>query len=163
MEYGKGEKKMVNSRFGEHYLLGVHDGREYWLEKPSWDCGWYWGFGYVEAFTNRVISKARDIAEHTHFDSLFMRSGVYPKGAFELFFQSTPLSENEVWKLTELMKSAYIARHYSDMLHTGGAHQTQNPCADIIKSDEEYKRINEVVLPSIFEEVKKLLTEGVEA
>ena len=26
--------------------LGVLDGRGIALRRPSWDCDWYWGFGY---------------------------------------------------------------------------------------------------------------------
>lgn len=45
-------KKEKRHAFGKDiYLLGVDaDGTRYWLEAPSWDCGWYWGFGYVEVY-----------------------------------------------------------------------------------------------------------------
>lgn len=37
-------KKTIN-KFGKHYLLGINkEGKHIWLEEPSWDCGWYWGF-----------------------------------------------------------------------------------------------------------------------
>jgi hypothetical protein len=28
-------------------LLGKNNGQDIYLSPPSWDCGWYWGFGYL--------------------------------------------------------------------------------------------------------------------
>ena len=53
-ERKKKMKKEKRFAFGKNiYLLGSDkDGVKYWLEEASWDCGWYWGFGYVETYTN---------------------------------------------------------------------------------------------------------------
>ena len=151
-------KKTIN-RFGEHYLLGIDaDGVKHYLEKPSFDCGWYWGFGYIHTFTNNnAPEKSRDISHHYHFKN-FAKNGMYDgiKSAFVSFV----LDDKELWTLCELMKTAYIMREYADTLYRGGAHYTTNPCKDLIKNDDEYNRINKVVLPAIFEQVKKLLTEN---
>lgn len=56
--------------FGKNiYLIGINEGGEkIFLEEPSWDCGWYWGFGYLETYTNnRQITRSRDVQSHTHF------------------------------------------------------------------------------------------------
>ena len=47
-------KKQTTTAFKKKiYLLGADaEGTKYWLEAPSWDCDWYWGFGYVETYTN---------------------------------------------------------------------------------------------------------------
>ena len=58
------------------------------------------------------------------------------------------------------MQSAYTARKYSDMLHTGGAHITSNPVWYVLHDDAEYERINKKVIPSIMNEVYKLLMTG---
>ena len=68
-------KKQKNHAFGKDiYLLGKDNGDTlYWLEAGSWDCKWYWGFGYVETYTNNNHpSRSRDISSHQHFDSLFL-------------------------------------------------------------------------------------------
>ena len=56
------------------YLLGSDsDGIKYWLEAPSWDCDRYWGFGYVETYTNNENpSLSKDIKSHSHIESSFM-------------------------------------------------------------------------------------------
>ena len=51
------------------YLLGADScGNKYWLEAPSWDCKWYWGFGYIETYTNSDNpSISNDIISHQHW------------------------------------------------------------------------------------------------
>lgn len=151
-------KKKVDHAFGKDiYFLGKDsEGTNYWLEAASWDCGWYWGFGYVETYTNNNNpSKSRDIKSHSHFDSMLGKNW---RDEFSTVITHTPLSDHEVWKLRELMKSFYVAREYSDFLHIGGAHYTNNPCKDIIKNDEEYTRINTIVIPEICNKVYELLS-----
>ena len=56
--------------FGKNvYLIGVDlNDEKVFLEAPSWDCGWYWGFGYLERYTNnRNILGSKDISSHNHF------------------------------------------------------------------------------------------------
>ena len=154
-------KKRKTNAFGKDvYLLGKdEDGIFYWLEKANWDCDWYWGGGYVETYTNNEYPEySRDIESHQHFDGLFFNKRNNGFDLFNEFFAETPLTKNEIWELCELMKSFYIAREYSDMLYCGGAHYTSNPAKEIIKNEEEYKRINEIVIPAIMDEVYKLLS-----
>lgn len=152
--------KQKKHAFGKDiYFLGQDkNGVNYWLEAASWDCSWYWGGGYVETYTNnRSPEKSRDINSHQHFDGLFFKGN---KNAHDLFFEHFPVhpfTDSEVWKICELMKAFYTARHYSDMLHCGGAHYTTNPAADAIKSEEEYNRINKNVIPAIMQELYKIL------
>lgn len=151
MKMHEKETKVV---FGKkHYLLGVKDGYKVWLERANWDCDWYWGLGYVETFNKRYS----DINEHRHFDGLFLKRNIFD--SFVDYFDSVTLTREEIWKLLELMSSAYKCREYSDMLHTHGAHITTNLCKDLIANDDEYKRINDVVIPSIMKEVYNLLSE----
>jgi hypothetical protein len=68
-------KKQKSHFFGKDvYLLGEYkNGKRYWLEAPSWNGGWYWGFGYVETYEgNRWPEKAKDIDSHTHIDTSFI-------------------------------------------------------------------------------------------
>ena len=43
------------------------------------------------------------------------------------------------------------------MLYTGGAHITSNPARDYILNGAEYDRINKKVIPSIMNEVYRLM------
>lgn len=151
------EKKIITWHGRKYYLLGKdNEGTDYYLEEANWDCNWYWGFGYIETFSNKKNpEKSKDIRSHQHFDVMFLNTNGYD--AFKKFFKETPVSNNELWKLVELMKSYYIARNYSDFLHRGSAGYSSNPAEDSIKNKEEYDRINKVVLPNIFSEVYKIL------
>ena len=72
--------KKQSKAFGKDiYLLGEdQDGTKYWLEAPHFDCGWYWGFGYIETYTNnRRPDLAKDIASHQHIDGLLGQQYTY--------------------------------------------------------------------------------------
>ena len=92
-------KKEVKVILGKkHYLLGVRkeDGLKVWLQEPSWDCGWYWGFGYIEIYSKNQ----KALYEHTHFDSLFFGK---EKDAFKMlkeYFKETVLTDKEKWQIT---------------------------------------------------------------
>lgn len=156
------DKKVITWHGKKYYLLGEDsDGERYYLEEGHWDCSWYWGLGYVETYTNNMNPQlSRDISSHSHFDYMFLRGKKCAYDEFKEFFADTPLTDKEIWTLVELMMSAYTCRKYSDMLNTGGSHQTTNPCASVIANATEYNRINEIVIPAILKEVYKLLGEA---
>lgn len=155
--------KQTINKFGFHYLLGADsDGVKHYLEAPHWDCDWYWGFGYIHTFTNNTRPQlSRDISSHYHFDSFAKdsngRSCCFYDGIKEVLTDLV-LNDKELWTLCELMKTFYTMREYADLLNRGGAHYTENPCKDLIKATKEEKRINEIVLPKIFDEIERLLS-----
>lgn len=141
------------------FLIGKgHDGTLYWLEEAKWDCDWYWGGGYVETYTNNEHpARSKDINSHSHFDGMFFKGNKNGHDAFIDFFAETPFTDKEIWKICELMKAFYIAKEYSCMLYTGSAHYTSNPASEFIKSETEYKRINEMVIPAVMQQLYEIL------
>lgn len=153
------KKQVINWHGKKYYLLGIDKaGCKHYLEEGTWDCGWYWGFGYVESFTNnKNPEKSKDINSHMHFDGLFLKGcGCIDK--WREFFKDGVLDIQELWTLLELMKSFYTAKEWSGVCYMGGSHYTTNPCQGLLKFNEEYNRINKVIIPSIMNEVYKLLT-----
>jgi len=167
-------KKKIINKFGKHYLLGQYkDGTFFYLQAPSWDCGWYWGFGYITTYTNnnRSPENSKDISIHSHFSGLLGKQKIYnaEKHCWELSSEyahklsdnkeidKTVLTEKEEWTLSELVNTAYALKETAEVLGRGGSHTTTNPCQDIIKNEQEVKRINEIVLPAIFKEIENLL------
>ena len=73
IKINKIEKQTVKYLNKTAYLLGERkDGEKVYLQAGSWDCGWYWGYGYLE-----IYNKPRtDIVEHYHFDSLLKKCGL---------------------------------------------------------------------------------------
>jgi len=150
-------KKEKSFAFGKNiYLLGMDEqGKKYWLEEASWDCNWYYGFGYVETYTNNNNPGAsRDIESHQHFDGLFLNKDY---NSFKKLLVKTPLNDDEIWKLLELMRTFYILKDYHALIHRGGANYTQNDLYGIIKNDDEFKRLKEEIFPKLFNEIYKLL------
>ena len=152
------KKKTIN-KFGTHYLLGKgKDGQFYYLEKESWDCGWYWGFGYIHSFSNnRQPEKSKDLRSHTHFDSLFLKDKIFD--SFKDFFEETTLNNEEIWKLLDLMQSAYTLKETAALLSYGYSHFTSKARMDLLANEEMRDKVNKEFFPAIFEEIRKLLTE----
>ena len=156
------KKKTMFAFRKEIYLLGKDkDGINYWLEEPSWDCDWYWGFGYVETYTNnKRPDMARDINSHQHFDGLFFRKNKCSFDVFKEFFVETPFSDDEIWVLLDYMKTFYTLRDTSDLFHSGYSCFTSRAKVEEIKecSKDFYDKINKVILPELFKKIKDLLT-----
>lgn len=108
--------KYKSRMFGkEIYLLGTDsEGTKYFLESPSWDCGWYWGFGYIETYTNnRCIELSRDISSHQHADNFYSKwcEGILVNKTFD---------DSEKWALCELFQNFYTLRNLADAQHSNG-------------------------------------------
>jgi hypothetical protein len=167
--------KMESKAFGKNvYLLGEDEsGIRYWLESPKLDCGWYWGFGYVETYEGNVLpARAKDIDSHSHIDSSFMGSSEYydaekrcfRKGEYihniydcPTFFKTT-FTEKEGWTLSELFKTFYQLSKSAEMFGKGSSNLTNNPCQSIVENKEWAKHINEVMIPAITSQIIKMLT-----
>lgn len=151
-------KKTMTTAFGkEVFLLGCDADESYlWLEAPSWDCGWYWGIGYVETYTNNKNPHlAKDISSHTHFDSKFAKLDDWMQ-------LDSPFTEDEKYLIYELMTELYTLKKTASILYVGGAHITsKNKALRQFEADntKEYERINKIVIPAIWEELRAILTD----
>jgi hypothetical protein len=167
--------KKTNNAFGKKiFLLGRdEDGTNYWLEEAKWDCGWYWGFGYVETYTNNLKPHlSRDINSHSHIDTNFMgqmQKYDYVKKCFvnadyihniyhTPILSETTFTEEEGWVLSELFKSFYRLKESAELFHSGSCNITKNPCTDLIKNEDLAKHINHEILPMIFEKIYTILS-----
>ncbi len=121
-------RKETSNNLGKRFLLGIKDNVRYYLVAQKWDCGWYWGCGYVKTY-NR---SKRDIDSHQHFDGLFFKTSKNGYDAFIDFFDDMTINKNEVWQLVEMMKTIYILKESAEVLGRGSSHYTTNPCKDII-------------------------------
>lgn len=147
------------SNYPSKIYIGSVDNKKIYLSAPSWDCDWYWGFGYLG---NKNC--------HYHVDGLTKHDKYnFDKKCFEYEFTnlfdgfkkhfgtSLIVRDSQLWTLVELFKTFYTLRETAEVLGRGGSHYTNNPCANIIKNTDEVTRINTIVLPAIFEEIYKIL------
>lgn len=110
------------------------------LAKPSWDCGWYWGFGYLQS---------KDI--HTH-------AKLY--SAIELKEMLLPRYEKYAWKIIECIFTVYELKDHAEFLIGGHSGITQIPeLAEKLKNKEYSDKINTEIIPMVFEELYKMLEE----
>lgn len=153
------EKKIIN-KFGVHYLLGItKEGQYLWLEKESWDCNWYWGFGYLHTFTNNTNpERAKDISMHTHFDCMFLKGPDCCKDMFINYFKETVLTDNEIWTLCDLMMTYYTLKKSAELFRHGYSYCTEKAKIDKLKSPMTEDLINKVLLPEVFKKIEQLLT-----
>ena len=153
-------KKRVINQFGKHYLLGKnHDGEYVWLEKESWTCGWYWGFGYLHTYTNnKQPERSRDLTAHFHFDSTFLNGKECARDMFKKYFKETVLTDSEIWELVDYMQTFYTLKATAELFNRGHSHQTERAKIEDLQSEEQRDLVNKVWLPEVFKRIEKLLT-----
>ena len=116
---------------------GYIAGERIWLTKHTWQCDWYWGFGYIG---NKNL--------HTHFSSILEGDAL----ASELF-ESTNISDNEWWVIRDLFKQAYALREAAAVYRHGGHQTTKLGTTDIIKDTVKAMVLNadlEIVLDKLW-------------
>ena len=161
-------KKETATRKGEKfYLLGQDtDGVKYWLVAPSWDCGWYWGFGYVQTFTkNSNPATARDIDSHQHADGVLIGknagNGEYVHNPIDaaILAGGATFDEREGWELGELFHQFYSLKEAAEIFHRGKAniantevHHDGEKC----KATAEF--INGEMIPAITARICEILS-----
>jgi len=102
------------------------DSESLYLTKHTWDCNWYWGFGY--------IGNSRC---HFQFSS-FLET---PKLASEIF-KSTNITDADWWIIRDLFVQAYALKKAAEVYRYGG-HQTNHAgITDIIKDTDIGVRLN---------------------
>ncbi len=113
---------------------------EIYITKHTWDCGWYWAFGYLGNHTTYFhIKKWLDNSDIT--DNL----------------KSSPIITQEVWwKLGDLFKQAYALQKVADVYHRGGANWSETGEMGISKDLDKCKEINKDLL-KVLEDIWKYL------
>lgn len=123
------------------YLGKDLDGESVYLTKHSWDCGWYWGFGYLGNSNC-----------HYHMSSwLNKKEACYLKNHLS---ESPILDQEHWWQLGDLFKQAYALQEMAEIYHRGGANWTSTLNRGLGKDQEMCDRLNkdlERVLDNIWE------------
>ena len=130
--------KRINN--GDKILLFKKDNNRYYLRKPTFDCGWYWGLGYL----------ATGRGSHLHFDSYFKDKPFYDAW---IDFEDTPFTKDEAYIIADYMRQLYTLREMADMLHCGNTNVTGNAKAleqFAEQNEAEYKRICNVLIPTVW-------------
>jgi hypothetical protein len=158
-------KKQKDHAFGKDvYLLGMDkEGQYLWLEAPTWDCDWYWGFGYVEQYTvHKNPGKSKDIQSHTHLNYFIVgpsmaKDGGYCYNPFDsAAFSETTFTEKEGGELGELFEQFYFLKKAAENFRRGKCH-VANAKVDLWKGEAKAKEINEVIIPKVTARILEIL------
>ena len=141
-------------------IIGTVDNEKIYLSPPSWDCGWYWGFGYLgNKNCHYHVDGLTKIEKYNVDKNVFEYEFVNLYDGLKKHFGDSFIvkREKDIWTLAELFKTFYSLKETCEILGRGGSHLTTNPCADLIINKKEVERINNEVLPQIFEEIYKII------
>ncbi|MDJ0507333.1 MAG: hypothetical protein PX635_19195 [Nostocales cyanobacterium LE14-WE12] len=135
---------MYSTKWTERRFLGKRkeDGRMVYIAAPTWDCNWYWSFGYLKA-----------TGEHYHLRNCNIN---WKDGLERDYILNVKLRGDNLWKFYELAKTAYGLRDAAEILGKGGSNLTENSLREAIKNKAEVDRINQIVLPQIFDAINEM-------
>ena len=133
--------------FTKRIKLGQVDGENIYLSAPSWNCGWHWGFGYLG--NNNC---------HYHLDGLMKNTNLY-EGIKKHFDSNTFIIKDDqaLWTFCELIKNFYVLKESAEVFGRGGSHYTKNPISELITDKKKADEINQIILPSLFNEIYKII------
>lgn len=140
-------------------LIGQNNGENIYLSPPSWDCGWYWGFGYLgNKNCHYHIDGLTKIETYNYDAKCFITKNVnLYDGFIEHFGSSLKIRKSDLWVFVELFSTFYKLKETAEVLGRGDSNYTNNPCKDLIINKVESDRINNILMPQIFEEIYKVL------
>ena len=121
-------------------------GEKLYFEKHSWDCDWYWGFGYI---VNKNL--------HTHAE-IFIKDLLWSE--VDEVFEETKLTNKDFWVFKDLLKQAYSLKRAAEVYRHGGHCTSMEGITDIIKSEEKEEMINkdlEIVLNTMWNFLEEIL------
>jgi hypothetical protein len=136
-----------------------------YLTLPTWDCGWYWSFGYLgnrnchyhlEAYQNK--DRFFKLEEGKGFVSLTEKRNLSMYDCLLADYDLNPVIKENLWDFCDLALSAYALKEAAEIVGRGGAHMSSNPPAkDQILDQEMAAKINNEKLPAIFQALEKIL------
>lgn len=141
-------------------LLGKNNGENIYLSPPSWDCGWYWGFGYLgNKNCHYHVDGLKKIDTYNSEKIIFEYEFVNLYDGFKKHFGETFIvkEDKDIWTLAELFATFYQLKETAETFGRGGSHYTTNPCKEILIDTDLVTKINNVLLPQVFEEIYKIL------
>lgn len=136
----------------KNFRMGFRHYKPIYLRRPSWDCGWYWGFGYLG-----------NANCHFHLDCLeVMDDSLRTKNLFDqlhaMFGDSLTITNSrDLWQFCDIVQTIYTLKKAAEVFGRGGSNYTKNPDAEALKDSEIVKKINEELIPHQIVSLYKIL------
>ena len=117
-----------------------------YLSAPSWDCDWYWGFGYLG-----------NKNEHYHLDGYQNNRNINMHNALITDYDLNPKIEKNLWIFCDLVLTVYKFKEIAEIYKRGNNYSTTTGLESVVKNPTEYKKINEELLPLLFDKIYELI------
>lgn len=109
-----------------------------YLDPPKWELDRCWSWGFLQ---NKTIYKRIDTLVPGEFQEYLL-----------------PKYQDLEYTILELFDNFYTLKRYAEVCYRGGSLYKRLPALQkFLQSDEEHRRINEEVIPKIFDELYKVL------
>ena len=93
----------------EKIQLGTVNNENIFLSPPSWECNWFWGFGYLG-----------NANCHYHLSGLSKDCNLF-KGIKNHFGDSFIIKDDkDIWTFVELIQTFYHLQESAEVCHSGG-------------------------------------------
>jgi hypothetical protein len=130
-----------------------YDNADIYITKPSFDCDWYWGFGYLgnEDEHYHLSFYQRDPADYSRIRNINMRDALLQD------YDLAPPIRTHLWTFCELTRSIYILKESAELFHRGGAQYAPNPLRDRLFDESLYEKLTFDLLPVLCQEFWNLV------
>lgn len=105
---------------------GMIAGKRLYIDKHNWDCGWYWGFGYIG--NSRL---------YTHFDGNLL----YKLQIVDIFIRPR-YTQGQWYAIQDLFKQAYALDKAAMVYQVGGNITGDRDIAGLILNKEMADKLN---------------------
>ena len=136
-------------------FFGTKDGERIYITKPTFDCGWYWSFGYLgnaqchyhlSSYQNKEVRFKDAEGKFRCFTEL---RNLHMCDCLLKDYALNPVILDNLWVFCELALTIYTLKETADIYHAGGSHTTTNPCKDMLKNDERYQELVGMIIPEL--------------
>jgi hypothetical protein len=117
-----------------------------YITKPTFDCGWYWSFGYLG---NKDC--------HYHLDGYANGRTISMYDALLKDYELSNNIKNNLLDFCELALSIYQLKTTAELFGRGGMSITNNPCKDSIINTKLSDKINQELLPIVMQKFWDLI------
>lgn len=132
----------------------TYDDVSIYLSAPSWDCEWYWSYGYLG-----------NQNEHYHLDDYETPYWLREKQNRNMYdalkndYILAPKIYENLWLFCEFTETIYSFKTIAEVYKRGGSHYTHSKDEQKITQDlVAYERINNIILPQLFDKLYTIIT-----
>lgn len=125
-------------------LLGTKDDKFVYIYKHSWDCDWYWSFGYLGNMNK--LYHIKSLIDNTFY--------------IDKLFTETKITQAQWWIIRDLFIQAYSLKKTAEVFRYGGHQSKLIGITDIIQDKELENLMNEkleILLNKTWEYLEEIL------